>query len=80
MIELCENEGLLHRVTPLESAHYLFVFETDGAHEVEKLFQISQFEHDDNIGVERMFDILDRIYALLVRQWDGWTGLYYALE
>ena len=43
--------------------------------EIDRLFQISQFEHSKDIEVDRLYDILDRIYQLLILSWVDQTGL-----
>jgi len=40
--------------------------------EVETLFAITQF--DSNLEAARLFDIIDRLYSLLMRQWQDWKG------
>lgn len=78
MIEYCDNRGLYFRLQTLgEGNQYLFVLEKlleDGnTVELEHLFQISQFDNDDNIEVDRLFDIIDRTYSLLKDHWRDWT-------
>ena len=47
------------------------IFGDHEGEELENLFGITEFEAG-KLEVERLFDIIDRLYTLLGRSWDGW--------
>lgn len=83
MIEYCEDQGLRYTTRALNNGyHFLWVLQkvkvpdpntgVEEIEEVEELMGISQ-PPAGFVDEARFFDIIDRIYELLIRKWKDWT-------
>jgi len=76
MIDCCSEKGLFFRTRKLDTFSYVFVLEkikdNKEVEELEELFGLTEFD-EGVLEEERVFDIIDRLYTLLIRKWEDWT-------